>query len=276
MPIRRFNTMLLSQNKQYGVSSGKTNLVAIASGGNISYVGGYTIHTFTSDNIFSCNSYANVEYLIIAGGTSGDYGYKGGGGAGGYLTGYAASNKGNNSIVVGLGGTSTAAGQGSLGGDSSAFGITSFGGGSGYGTWSWGAQSGVVSGILGQGNDGGPGFQYTGGGGGGAGGAGFIGNANSPRKGGNGGNGLSSSISGSSVTYAGGGGGGTYYGDGDALGGSGGGGTGKPQSVGLDATYYGSGGGGGGISPVNVSHRGGSGYQGIVIIRYIPEQFTWE
>ena len=45
MPIRRFKTMLTSQNKQYGFTSAKTQLIPSASGGTITSSGGYTIHS---------------------------------------------------------------------------------------------------------------------------------------------------------------------------------------------------------------------------------------
>ena len=49
MPIRRFKTMLLSQNKQYGFSSGKalTYLEFLGNGGSVSAYAGYRIHRFT-------------------------------------------------------------------------------------------------------------------------------------------------------------------------------------------------------------------------------------
>ncbi len=93
----------------------------------------------------------------------------------------------------------------------------------------------------------------------GGGGAGGIGATPTGNVGGAGGIGLSSSITGSAVTRAGGGGGGGNTGSG--AGGSGIGGSGG--NPGGNATGYGSG-GGGGSNPGN----GGSGSDGIVIIRF--------
>jgi hypothetical protein len=61
-----------------------------ATGGTITDVGDYKVHTFTSPGTFevteaSPDPTANeVEYLIVAGGGGHGYGYGGGGGAGGY------------------------------------------------------------------------------------------------------------------------------------------------------------------------------------------------
>lgn len=69
------------------------------------------------------------------------------------------------------------------------------------------------------------------------------------------------------LVVAGGGGGG-----GGGAGGLGGGGNGRASTGGngYNATYYGGGGGGGYSSS---SSAGGSGYQGIVIISYVTDQF---
>src|SRR6056300_1004400 len=59
-----------------------------ATGGTITYVDGYTIHTFTDSGTFTLISGGEVEYLVVAGGGGApgrDVG--GGGGAGGLLTG---------------------------------------------------------------------------------------------------------------------------------------------------------------------------------------------
>jgi hypothetical protein len=268
MPIRRFNTMLLSQNKQYSVSSGKSfarDIEVSTTGGSVSSAGGYTIHTFTSTagESFTTNGPVSVEYLVIGGGGNGAYCGGGGGGAGGLISGSALVTNTSESVVVGARTE-----------QSSFLDITAYAGsgnppgsGAGHGLWSSGAGQ---SGTPGQGNNGGASSSngHAGGGGGGAGQVG--GNAiTSPKTGGKGGDGLSVSITGASTTYAGGGGGGCYYGSADSSGGSGGGSAGKAQSAASNATYYGSGGGAGGISPVNVCHSGGLGFQGIVVVRYL-------
>lgn len=220
-----------------------------------------------------------VNYLVVAGGGGGGgdtYG-GGGGGAGGVslgsfnaLTGYSYT------IVVGSGGT-----QNNNGANSSIIGntanVVSIGGGAGAvssnsgnsgGSGGGGANSGSGgSGTTGQGYTGGAGGSAFGGGGGAsaAGSAGFIiGGGDTRPRGGSGGAGVSSSITGSAVTYAGGGGGGGYtYG----LGGSGGGGNGAdgnpPGAIGGTNNT----GGGGGGSAYN-NGTGASGGSGIVIVSY--------
>jgi len=62
----------------------------VATGGTITCCGDYRIHTFTGPGTFTVCSAGNslgsetVDYLVVAGGASGGYGYGGGGGAGGY------------------------------------------------------------------------------------------------------------------------------------------------------------------------------------------------
>ena len=117
------------------------------------------------------------------------------------------------------------------------------------------------------GNAGGAGGGWTGsrGEGAGGGGAGAAGHGASNDLAG--GDGYTWSVTG--FTYAGGGGGGSSNISASAPGGSGGGGNGAgATATGLpatSATYYGGGGGGGGSQ---VSHYGGNGANGIIIIRY--------
>ncbi|MFA5779377.1 MAG: glycine-rich domain-containing protein [Elusimicrobiota bacterium] len=77
-----------------------------ATGGTITYSGGYTIHTFTSDGTFTPPVAMNVEVLVVAGGGSGSIDHGGGGGGGGiaYHISYAVP-AGNYAVVVGAGGT---------------------------------------------------------------------------------------------------------------------------------------------------------------------------
>ena len=155
------------------------------------------------------NTY-DVSYLVVAGGGGGGTDGGGGGGAGGVRTGtYTLTPSAVYTFSVGAGG---AAGQNisDNGGDSSFGIITATGGGyGGYniaphgdnggvgGSGGGGASLGVgAAGISGQGYggaNGGSGGPYNGGGGGGAG---------SAASGGAGGIGYTSSITGSSVTYA--------------------------------------------------------------------------
>jgi len=76
-----------------------------ATGGAVTYAGGYTIHTFTSGGTFQVSSSGDVEYLIVAGGGGGGFNYAGGGGAGGLLTGTIVNlTPGSYTVTVGAGG----------------------------------------------------------------------------------------------------------------------------------------------------------------------------
>jgi len=262
------------------------------------------IQTFTSNGTFSVPSgVTSVNVLVVAGGGAGHDNNSGGGGAGGliYRAGFPVSPGGSVPVTVGPGGVGnnangsnstfgslTAIGGG--GGTQWAQGLPgnsggSGGGGSGNPTGTSRAQGGSAtqpgqpgdSGTYGFGNPGGAGAHVAsgdggGGGGGGAGGAGGV--APHPGSqpwgnGGNGGVGRQYDISGSNVYYAGGGGGGAGGSPAGnitlAPGGQGGGGTGGAAAYpagGSPATFYGGGGGGGDNSAP------GSGYQGVVIVRY--------
>ncbi len=81
----------------------------IATGGTITYVGDYIIHTFTSSGTFTISSgTGDVEYLVIGGGGGASIG---GGGAGGYLTGTNASMVvGSYTVTIGAGGAGASGG----------------------------------------------------------------------------------------------------------------------------------------------------------------------
>jgi hypothetical protein len=239
-----------------------------------------------------------VDYLVVGGGGGGGAGGAGGGGAGGMLTSTAFTITSGTSylVTVGSGGAGGYAGDlgpnqpgSGISGSSSIFSsITAMGGGGGGG-WNsvritgadggsgggGAARTGYAGGkgIVGQGNDGGISLSSAtsvtgrGGGGGGANTAGASGDDS-----GNGGNGLSSSITGSPVTYAGGGGGGGFYPPANGTGGTGGGGPGGYQGSGGTAgtANLGGGGGGGGSAgsyPYS-SPAGGNGGSGVVVIAY--------
>jgi hypothetical protein len=262
----------------------------IATGGTVTDVGVYRIHTFTSSGDFTVTSGGEVEYLVIAGGggggsdssTSGRYG-GGGGGAGGYRCSVAGELSGGNSspesllnltngiytVTIGAGGaggsyTSAPGERGTNGNDSSLSTIVSLGGGGGSGSYTGGGSGGSGGGGA---QGGGPGTGtinqgFSGGvkgaddGNGGGGGAGSVGTSGTSNSGGSGGVGISSNINGTLVGRAGGGGGST---NGSA---SDGGGSGANGSGTINT------GGGGGASENNNSSGGGSGGSGIVIIRY--------
>jgi len=230
----------------------------------------------------------NVSLLVIAGGGAGSGAGSsnnagGGGGAGGvYYNSTYLLNIGNYSLFIGAGGVGHISGF--YNGINSSFGsIQAMAGGAG-GTYGAGTRPGMDGGsggggggennsagglgLSGQGNNGGYGNTSSNGATGGGGGAGAVGTngINSPLAGGNGGNGISINITGTPIYYAGGGGGATGASGAGGLGGLGGGGEGGTYGSGNAANYYGGGGGGAGASGSTVA--GGSGYAGIVILRY--------
>ncbi|MBI3384566.1 LamG domain-containing protein, partial [Candidatus Gottesmanbacteria bacterium] len=236
----------------------------MATGGTITYSGGYTIHTFKSSGTFTPNAVMDVEVLVVGGGGGGGSGgsayFGGGGGAGGYRTGTLSVTTQAYTITVGAGGTYTNSTNtvGGNGGNSVFSTITSTGGGGG----SAGASAGQVGGSGGGGSYGGSGQQHAGGAGntpvttpsqgnnggnyttGGQGSAG--GGAGGAASGLTAGPGTASSISDSSVTYA----------------------TGGTRESGGDATANTGNGGRGGRTVADGGPVGGAGGSGIVIIRY--------
>jgi len=233
----------------------------------------YEVYTGTTWVNLLTGNYS-VNYLMVAGGGSGNV--NAGGGAGGLLQSTATLASGTSySIVVGAGGVNSG---GSTGSNTTAFSLTAVGGGGGGspgGSGGGAYLAGIPAGTSGQGNNGGAylpqGGNTASGGGGGAGGAG--GDATSGQSGA-GGIGIASSISGSSVYYAGGGGGGAWIANGGtvyaapAAGGTGGGGAGTSTTSGTNGTAN-TGGGGGAAAQINyASYYGGSGGSGIVIISY--------
>ena len=89
---------------------GQVSGAAKASGGDISFYGGKTIHTFTSSGTMTFPTSFNetVEYVVIGGGGGGGQVYGGGGGAGAYRTGTSSVNASpaqlNLTVTVGAGG----------------------------------------------------------------------------------------------------------------------------------------------------------------------------
>jgi hypothetical protein len=240
----------------------------------------------------------DVEYLMLGGGGAGGsstFEAGPGGGAGGHLTnvgGAAASlNAGAYSITVGAGAAASTDGAAPLNGAPTTFnGLTAVGGsGSGNriaaeaGGGSSGGNGRSVMGAAtaataGQGNVGGRwsddgstnGPSNIAGGGGGAGGVGGSANVRP-----DGGPGVSSTITGSAVTYGGGGGGAAQTTQGIAgVGGSGGGGDGAANtdspSVGSPGEDGKGGGGGGGYrfydDPAQIGGKGGD---GVLIVRWV-------
>lgn len=213
----------------------------VATGGDITEVNCYKIHTFRDSGTFTVTDPGTiggvVEYLIVAGGgpggvapgNSGGAGSCGGGGGGDVITGNATVSATNYTVTIGSGGIHP-----NNGGNSSVFGISALGGGRGGayngafiaaaagGSGGGAGQPGIGETRLGAGSSSGlgnrggnvsipaPQAQGGGGGGGGAGGPGQDAQRNgqpAPIHGGAGGPGLSSSISGQARYYGAGGGG---------------------------------------------------------------------
>jgi hypothetical protein len=266
----------------------------IATGGTITTVGGYKIHTFTGSGTFNVTTApvgASVQYLVVGGGGGGGR-YGGGGGAGAVSTGNLSVTATTYTVTIGAGGAAStdqnAGGvQGTQVRESSVFGsITAAGGGGGgnYNTIGGAGGNGGgagrstgpqrLGGIASAGFNGGTnnGTGVASGGGGGAGAVG--GNAVSPTN--TGGIGVVNPITGStagqydsgtSSYYLAGGGAGENNDGTTVLGGKGGGGltanTGASQSGGTN-TGGGGGGGGTGGNP----QFAGPGGSGVVVIRY--------
>jgi len=241
--------------------------IVTATGGTVTEIDGFTVHTFTSSGNFVVEvGSLEVEYLVVGGGggtysSSGGRGGSSGGGAGGLLSNIITLSGSTYNIVVGAGGIGL-----SQGGNSEFNSFIAYGGG--LGTQQTGNRNGasgggqgilnnvptasIGTGIDGQGNNGGSASTGNSGTTGGGGGAGAVGST------GTGGIGYESSISGTPTYYAGGGAGqsinGTTY-----SGGLGGGGNSRTNGT------INTGGGAGGHAPYNSGYNGGS---GIVIIRY--------
>jgi hypothetical protein len=100
-----------------------------ATGGTLTTVDGYRIHSFTSSGDFVVSIAGVVEYLVIGGGGAGGWDHGGGGGAGGYISGSKHISVGTHAIVIGAGGTGQSGGGD--GNNTTALGLTALGGGGG-------------------------------------------------------------------------------------------------------------------------------------------------
>ena len=253
-----------------------TTTEAYAGDFEITFTASDGVNLATSASTFSLSWGTPTEYLIVAGGGGGGSVNAGGGGGGYAQTGTVSLITSTTyNITVGAGGGPIAnGGNSSIAGTNIAT-ILSLGGGNGgggiggNGGTGGGGQGGANAGGIGsQGGNGGFGpsvsGQNPGGGGGGTTGNGADGVSGLA---GAGGTGISSSISGTLITYGGGGGGGIQQSGVGGAGNDGGGngGTG-PSSTGAagSSNRGGGGGGGGGSSP----GTGGSGGSGVVILRY--------
>ena len=225
-----FSLVASKNSTKYRISndiSPKYTPQVVATGGTITDLNGYRIHTFTTSGTFTVTSGDNVEVLVVAGGGGGgtsqtSNGGAGGGGAGGliYSTAYSVTSQAY-TVTIGNGGAAGGVGlaQPGVNGGNSVFdnlvaigggygsevsgngGNGGSGGGGGYNGYSVARLGGT--GVTGQGNVGGSTILLAWAGGAGGGGAGGAGGANKTNHGGgDGGLGLTISISGSSLTYS--------------------------------------------------------------------------
>ena len=277
-------------SRQFKISA-KDSFHVTATGGTVTTVGDYKVHTFLSDGTFTVSNSGHpsgsttVEYLVVAGGGAGGRGQNAGsaaGGAGGLRTNFPSPATGGFAVnttaypvTVGDGGAGVVnAGQQGNNGSPSVFSsITSAGGGGGGGyqqnglSGGSGGGGGSEPGGANQGNgntppvspsqgnpggSGGPGGpEYSGGGGGGHAQAGE--NGRGPGPGTYGGAGSQINIDGNNYYWAGGGGGPSW--SGPSPGGNGGIGGGGGGHTPVPTTGSGSGGG----SAINPGQPGGPG-----------------
>ena len=89
-----------------GTSTTYTAPATTITGGSIANIGGYNIHTFTSNGSFTLpTGFAiNAELLVVAGGGGGGNRHAGGGGAGGLLYNSSTSINATQAVVIGGGG----------------------------------------------------------------------------------------------------------------------------------------------------------------------------
>jgi len=266
-------------------------------GGTVTTIGIYTLHTFTLGGTFTVFTPINVECLVLGGGGGGGgYIAGGGGGAGQYIVTAHSLPSGPSSFVVGPGGVggTPVTKNGDPGQDSFAFGVVAKGGCFGQGdpittplpiiyANGGGGCQGQPAGASTTGNPGGAGIIIGSGRGGGGGGGGIgspggaaidVGAAGVDTQGGIGGNGsiayLFGPASGVSFNVGGGGGGGGVFG-GAIQAGYGGGAGGASQVNGANAIPHRGGGGGGGGDPGSpaVVTTGGNGGYGLVVVAYV-------
>jgi hypothetical protein len=287
----------------YGIATASVG--AKATGGVISSDSNYWYHTFYNSGTFTPSQSLSAQVLAVGGGGGGGGNIGAGGGAGAMTTfsttsslssgipytctvgasapggvGSANGTQGNTTSFAGSGFTTITA----LGGGRGPQSGSGFAGGSGSGAAPGGSPAGSASGP--NTNAGGSSYYvypiYSAGGGGGATAVGGNGSTSSAI-GGNGGAGYTISnidsalpdtgIFGSMTVIASGGGGSGVRPDGSGnpqtggTGGTGAGNGGFSTTNATDATSYGSGGGGGTWTNFSTGN-GGSGQQGIIVVRY--------
>ena len=270
--------------------SGISTTTPTVTGGTITVVGDYTIHSFLSGvTSYTTDTQQDVDILILAGGGGGGGDNGGGGGAGGMLEETAVTTVvGTHSMSVGAGGSGGAVSVTGLRGNDSTVtldGVLTFtavgGGGGGPSAGNLDQKDGGSAGgcgqqehgvtgsaVAGQGHVGGTcNTAFKGGsGGGGAGAPGVNNTGGGPTAGGDGRQ--NNYRTGVNVWYGGGGGGGDcQVACGYGAGGQGGGGQGGGPSTQPVAGAVNSGGGGGGGGQATGYQAGYDGGSGIIVIK---------
>ena len=137
-----------------------------ATGGTVTTVGCYKIHTFICSGAFTVTAPGSVEIVAVAGGGAGGSGY-GGGGAGGIIYHPSLSVTSQTyTISIGAGGTAVT-NRGHNGSDTTALGLTAKGGGGGGGAGYYPSLACVTGADGGSGGGGGGESRFCGPGGGG-------------------------------------------------------------------------------------------------------------
>ena len=171
---QRTNTAALFNTRLTNTQLAELTTVRSGSGGNISYYGPYTVHTFTGSATFTPSFNGEVEVLVAAGGGSGAAGWgngggMGGGGAGGllYASSFGVSQGTGITVTIGAGGAGTTGTtqsgrngtqRGNPGSNTSFGGLTTIGGGGG-------ASDGATPATMTGGSGGGGGYASIGTGG---------------------------------------------------------------------------------------------------------------
>lgn len=238
----------------------------LATGGTVTTVGPYTIHTFTESGTFTASAALTADILVVGGGGSGG-GMGGGGGGGAVIVSSGFSlGAGSYTVTIGAGGIHSGNGYdaGVDGGD------TSFGteflaaGGKGGHEW-YGAGGDCGDGI----HHGGASVSGAPGASGGGAGAGGDGVSAVELTCGNGGPGIQNAFQGVARYFGAGGGGGAQGPNvpGSAVSPGAGSGASNGGEIGgsAEANTGSGGGGGGGWAP----SAGGNGADGIVVVRYL-------
>lgn len=234
----------------------------------------YTVLTLTSSGTLTVNRAISADMWLCGGGGNGGGGatgsYSGGGGGGGYIANTSVQLSGDVACVVGAAAGATSLGNTVANAGGNGSGSNGGNGASGGGAGAQSGAAGTGAGVSTIPADFALTDAHCAGGGGGAIYWSTYGSSTTLYSGGNGGSngaGGSASAQGSPVAGTGGEKGGGAGGNGST-------GDTAFMANGYDATFYGSGGGGGGSGRLNnntSSGTGGSGYQGVMYIRWKKE-----